>query len=176
MTQNFFKIVDVTVGSSDAGSNGILKNNLDVRNNLEDRRPSNTVKFSQRNEIRLIENQDRAKRKISANPARQSRNILNKINKKPSVITVKSAESESEGYHSDCSTPAVQTKDTRKSSLEKRKRYSNSRKLSSKPGHKSNSKVLAGQNIGSKGQGLTSAVGPSNNFSQNVKFMKSLTI
>ena len=145
-----------------------MKNNLESKNNLEDRKLSNTVKFSQKNEIRLIENQERVKRKVSANPARQSRNILNKINKKPSVMTVKTAESESEGYHSDCSSPAVQTKENRKSSLEKRKRYSNSRKLSSKPGNKSNSKVLKGQNIGSNVKGPNSAQGSSNNSSQNV--------
>lgn len=105
--------------ASHSQSSGILKNNLETR------KPSNTVKFSHKNEIRIIEGKDR-KKKFSS-PADQSRKILSNINNN---IRGKSLESESEGYHSDCSSPRSSINSaTRKSSLERRRKYGTGRKV-----------------------------------------------
>lgn len=113
-----------TVRSS-LSSPGILKSHL------EERKPSNTVKFSRKDQVRIIgpvtEN-NKGERKGSGNPRRkpsgnvqkQSRELLRRINQE--------RESESEGYHSDCMSPNVLKKNSRhKSSLERRKKYSNNK-------------------------------------------------
>ena len=100
-------------------SSGILKNNF------ESKKQSNTVKFNPRNDIRLIEEQ--GKRRISGNIKQQSKNILRNINKEKNVR--RSIESESEGYHSDCSSPRV-----------RERRVSSSRKISSNNQRKSSNR------------------------------------
>ena len=108
--------------SASTSSSGILKTNLDGR------KPSNTVKFSRKNEIRLIEGGE--KRKVSGNIAQQSKNLLRNINKEK--------ESESEGYHSDCGSPHRNRKQSeRKSSLERRKNYSSRNQRRNSPSRKS---------------------------------------
>ena len=104
-------------------SSGILKNNF------ESKKQSNTVKFNPRNDIRLIEGQkqEQGKRKISGNIKQQSKNILRNINKEKNVR--RSIESESEGYHSDCSSPRV-----------RERRVSSSRKISSNNQRKSSNR------------------------------------
>ena len=73
-------------------SPGILKSNLDVK------KQANNVKFSPRNQIKLIEgnSQERAKQRPK-DIKKQSKQILNNLNK-----LSKQGESESDGYHSDC--------------------------------------------------------------------------
>ena len=103
---------------SNLSSPGILKSNL------EERKPSNTVKFSRKNEIRIIgpaqnkegerKASENARRKPSGNIRRQSRDLLRRINQEK--------DSESEGYHSDCMSSNVLRK---KSSLARRQKYSN---------------------------------------------------
>ena len=115
----------ISVTRSNLSSPGILKSNL------EERKPSNTVKFSRKDDIRIIgpaiEN-NKGERKGSANPRRkpsgdvrkQSRELLRRINQ--------DKESESEGYHSDCMSPNVLKKNSKhRSSLERRKKYSNNK-------------------------------------------------
>lgn len=111
---------------SNLSSPGILKSHL-----AEERKPSNTVKFSRKDQVRIIgpaTEDNKGERKGSANPRRkpsgnvrkQSRELLRRINQEK--------ESESEGYHSDCMSPNVLKKNSRhKSSLERRKKYSNNK-------------------------------------------------
>ena len=115
----------ISVTRSNLSSPGILKSNL------EERKPSNTVKFSRKDDVRIIgpaiEN-IKGERKGFANPRRkpsgdvrkQSRELLRRINQEK--------ESESEGYHSDCMSPNVLKKNSKhKSSLERRQKYSNNK-------------------------------------------------
>ena len=62
-------------------SSGILRNNLDNKDNIDARKPSSSVKFSRKNEIRVIEDPRSSKKKVSHNPAAQTKNILQKINR-----------------------------------------------------------------------------------------------
>ena len=113
-----------TVRSS-LSSPGILKSHL------EERKPSNTVKFSRKDQVRIIgpatennmgerKGSGNPRRKPSGNVRKQSRELLRRINQEK--------ESESEGYHSDCMSPNVLKKNSRhKSSLERRKKYSNNK-------------------------------------------------
>ena len=62
-------------------SSGILRNNLDNKDDIDARKPSSSVKFSRKNEIRVIEDPRSSKKKVSHNPAAQTKNILQKINR-----------------------------------------------------------------------------------------------
>ena len=115
----------ISATRSSLSSPGILKSNL------EERKPSNTVKFSRKDDIRIIRpaiESNKGERKGSANPRRkpsgdvrkQSRDLLRRINHEK--------ESESEGYHSDCMSPNVLKKTSKlRSSLERRQKYSNNK-------------------------------------------------
>ena len=62
-------------------SSGILRNNLDNKDDIDARKPSSSVKFSRKNEIRVIEDPRSSKKKVSHYPAAQTKNILQKINR-----------------------------------------------------------------------------------------------
>ena len=102
-----------------------------LKSPMEERKPSNTVKFSRKDDIRIIDPaapNNLGERKRSANPRRkpsgnirkQSRELLRRVNQEK--------ESESEGYHSDCMSSNVLKKNSRhKSSLDRRQKYSSSK-------------------------------------------------
>ena len=114
-------------------SPGILKSNLEMKKH------SNTVKFSQKNDIKVFDGAEREKRKVSGNIAQQSKNILRNINK--DKTDQRSLESESEGYHSDCSLPKVRARNV---STSRKTSYGNKRRSSSiRPGKGSVSSASA---------------------------------
>ena len=103
-----------------------------LKSHLEERKPSNTVKFSRKDDIRIIDpaapnnlgewkRSANQRRKPSGNVRKQSRELLRRVNQEK--------ESESEGYHSDCMLSNVLKKNSRnKTSLERRQKYSSIKK------------------------------------------------